>query len=138
VTDTRDAARGWAATWQRCWETGEADPIVGLYSADITFSSEPFREPDRGLAGVRRYIEEAFGSESAVRAHFAEPIVDGRRAAVSWWADLVEDGKETTLAGTSILTFDEEGLVVDQWDAWNQAPARLAPRDETRFALRDT
>ncbi len=43
----------------------------------------------------------------------------GRRAAVQWWASLVEDGKAVTLAGTSILTFDAEGPVVDQWDTWN-------------------
>jgi hypothetical protein len=57
----------------------------------------------------------------------ADPIVDGRRAAISWWASLIEDGAETTLAGTSVLVFDADGLVIEQWDAWNQLPHRSDP-----------
>lgn len=51
----------------------------------------------------------------------------GRRAAVQWWASLVEEGKGVTLAGVSILTFDIEGLVVDQWDTWNTIAERREP-----------
>jgi SnoaL-like domain len=129
MTDTRDAAANWAATWKRCWEGLERDPIVALYADAITYSSEPYREPYRGRDGVRAYLDGSFGDESEVRAWFGEPVVDGDRAAVSWWATLRESGEPITLAGTSVLRFDADGLAVDQWDAWNQLDGWREPPD---------
>jgi ketosteroid isomerase-like protein len=127
MTVIRTAATNWAATWQRCWDALESDPIVALYAEDATFSSHPGRELHRGRAGVREYVEGAFGDESEVRAWFGEPIVDGERAAVRWWAALREAGEEVTLAGTSVLRFDADGMVVDQWDAWHLIAGRSEP-----------
>ena len=127
MIDTGTAAAHWASTWQRCWEALDAEPIVALYAEDATFSSQPFREVYRRRAGVREYVEGAFGDESNVRAWFDEPIVNGDRAAVRWWAALREAGEEVTLAGTSALRFDADGLVVDQWDAWNMVAGRSEP-----------
>lgn len=59
--------------------------------------------------------------------HVGAPIVDGDRAAVSWWALLREEGADTTFAGTSVLRFDPEGLVVEQWDTWNFVLDRRHP-----------
>ena len=129
MTDTRTAAANWAATWQRCWESLEADPIVALYAEEAIFSSHPSREAHRGRAGVREYVEGAFGDEAEVRARFGEPIVDGDRAAVSWWAALLEAGEEVTLTGTSVLRFDADGLVAEQWDAWHLSAGRSEPPD---------
>lgn len=127
MSDIRTAARTWASTWQRCWEALDADPIVALYADDATFSSHPGRGGHRGRAGVREYVEGAFADESEVRAWFGQPIVDGDRAAVRWWASLREAGEDTTLAGTSVLRFDADGLVVDQWDAWHLIAGRSEP-----------
>jgi ketosteroid isomerase-like protein len=127
MTDTRNAARAWASTWQRCWEALDPDPIVALYADDVTFSSHPGRQVYGGRAGVREYVEGAFGDESEVHAWFGEPIVDGDRAAVRWWASLREAGEDSTLAGTSVLRFDADGLVVDQWDAWHLIAGRSEP-----------
>ena len=127
MRDIPTAARSWAATWQRCWEALDAVPIVALYAEDATFSSHPGREVHRGRVGVREYVEGAFGDESDVRAWFGEPIVDGERAAVRWWASLREAGEEATLAGTSVLRFDADGLVADQWDAWHLIAGRSEP-----------
>lgn len=133
MTDLRAAARHWAVTWQRGWEALDADPIVALYAEEARFSSQPFRPVDPGRGGVRRYVEAAFAEESDVVARFAEPIVDGRRAAVSWWAELVDSGEEVTLAGTSVLAFNDEGLVVEQWDTWNVDQRRRPPSDDAPF-----
>lgn len=127
MTDPREQARRWAATWQRGWEDGELESIVGLYASEATFSSQPFREIHRGRAGVREYVAGAFADESDVRARFAEPIVEGDRACVQWWAGLIEGGEEMTLAGTSVLRFDADGLVLEQSDTWNQAAGRRDP-----------
>lgn len=122
-----DAARRWAETWRTAWEALDAEPIVALYAPDVTFSTEPFREPYRGPDGVRAYVKRVFGEEEAPRVWTSEPIVDGDRASISWWAALSEEGADTTLAGTSVLRFDADGLVVQQWDAWNAARGRREP-----------
>ena len=127
MTAPRDAAVAWATVWQRAWEAHDVEAIVALYDEEATFSSEPFRELYRGRAGVRAYVSAAFAAESDVRAWFAEPLVDGERAAVEWWAALREDGEEVTLAGTSLLRFGPDGLVHEQRDTWNSTRSRREP-----------
>ncbi len=70
--------------------------------------------------------------------HVAAPVVHADRAAISWCTSLREEGVDATLAGTSLRRFDESGLVVEQWDAWNMTPERLdPPTDWGSFRLRD-
>lgn len=121
------AARGWADTWRRSWEALDLEAIVALYADDAILSTEPFRDPHRGRAGVRDYVRRVFAEEEDPHVETSEPIVSGGRASVSWWASLLEEGAATTLAGTSVLRFDADGLVVEQWDAWNSASGRRDP-----------
>lgn len=125
--DVTEAAGRWAATWQRAWEALELEAIVALYAPDAVFSSQPFREIYHGRDGVREYVSGAFADESAVRAWFGEPVVDDVRTAVEWWAALHEAGEEVTLAGTSVLRFDTDGLVTEQRDTWNMTAGRREP-----------
>ena len=131
-------ARRWAEVWRRGWERLDAEAIVALYAPDATLSTEPFREPYRGRDGVREYVTRVFGEESDPRVWMGEPIVEGDRAAVTWWASLREDGADTSLAGTSVLRFDGDGLVAEQWDAWNVATERRDPPEWSPLAPRDT
>jgi ketosteroid isomerase-like protein len=134
VSDVRAAARRWAAAWSTGWTALDQEPILACYADDAVLSTEPFREPYRGRDGVRAYVTRVFSEEEDPRVRFAEPIVDRDRAAVAWWASLREDGADTTLAGTSILRFDDAGLVREQWDAWNVLDARREPpADGTPF-----
>jgi ketosteroid isomerase-like protein len=127
MTDIRAAAARWARTWTESWEGLDVEPIVALYAADVTFSTEPFREACRGHDGVREYVARAFSEEESPRVWVSEPIVDGDRASISWWAALREDDADATLAGTSVLRYDADGLVIEQWDAWNVLPERRGP-----------
>jgi len=122
-------ARRWARVWQRAWESHDADAVAALYAPRSTFSSEPFRVPFRGPGGVRDYTGRAFAEEAEVRAWFGSPVIDGDRAAVEWWAALRENGEEITLAGTSVLRFDADGMVVEQRDTWNRTAGRRQPPD---------
>ena len=127
--DTRDAARRWADTSKSAWEAKDTEAIVALYAPDVVFSTQPFRTPYLRRAGVREYVSQAFSEEEAVRVWVGSPIVEGDHAAIEWWAALLENGIETSLAGTSVLRFDDEGQVVEQRDAWNQADGRREPPD---------
>jgi ketosteroid isomerase-like protein len=121
------AARRWAETWQSAWEAQDVGAVVALYAEDTVFSSQPFRTPFRGAAGVREYVAHAFAEEEDVRAWFGEPVVQGERAAVEWWASMRENGRDVTFAGTSVLRFDGEGLVVEQRDTWNETEGHAPP-----------
>lgn len=129
MNDTRDAARRWAETWRRAWEARDPEPIVALYADTAVVSIEPFRPPHRGTGadGIRVYVTRVLAEEEDVRVWMSEPIVDGDRAAISWWSSLREAGRDTTLAGTSVLRFDAEGQVAEQWDAWNALDERRDP-----------
>jgi SnoaL-like domain len=96
-----------------------------LYADDAVFYSHPFRERQ----GPRAYVEWALADQSAAECRFGEPIVAGERAAVDWWAAITApDGSVQTVAGTSLLRFDADGLVVEQRDAWADAEGRVELR----------
>jgi ketosteroid isomerase-like protein len=125
--DVPSAAGRWKETWERAWPARDVDAIASLYSEDAVYRALAFREPDRGLAGVRRYLEENFAVEEEIECWFGDPVVAGDRAAVEWWGSWVEDGRPLTLAGTTVLRFDESGRVNDHRDYWNEVERRDPP-----------
>jgi predicted SnoaL-like aldol condensation-catalyzing enzyme len=110
--------------------SGDAASIAALYASDARYASAPFSQPLVGRDAALSYVTRVLGEESEVEARFGEPICDGDRAAVQWWASFVEDRQLTTLGGTSVLRFDNDGMVVDEWDAWNQTDGRVQPPAE--------
>ena len=92
--------------------------ISELYGPDATFYSHPFRSRQ----GAEEYVRWAFDDQESARCRFGEPVVDGRRAAIDWWAVITsKDGSQQSLAGTSLVCFDGAGLVVEQRDAWAES-----------------
>jgi SnoaL-like domain len=125
--DTDAAARRWADTWRRAWPARDTHAIAALYSASASYRALAFREPDLGLAGVRGYLDRNFAVEQEIECWFGDPVVAGDRAAVEWWGSWVEDGTPLTLAGSTFLRFDADGLVVDHRDYWNEVEKREPP-----------
>jgi ketosteroid isomerase-like protein len=125
--DVEAAARRWKETWERAWLDRDVDAIASLYADEGLYRALVFRDPERGIAGVRRYLEENFGVEDEIECWFGEPIAAGDRAAVEWWATWIENGRRLTLAGTTVLRFDRDGRVVDHRDYWNQVERREPP-----------
>ncbi|MEO8897808.1 MAG: nuclear transport factor 2 family protein [Candidatus Dormibacter sp.] len=109
------------------WPRGDVEAIVALYAPSATYRALAFRGPDEGIEGVRRYLRENFGAEGVVSCQFADPVVSGNRAAVEWWASWVEDGRRLTMAGATMLRFDDEGRVLDHRDYWNEQQDRIEP-----------
>ena len=125
--NTNEAASRWAQTWTHAWPARDAESIVALYAPNARYLSYPFRAPDEGTDGVRSYVTGTFAEEANIECWFGEPVASGGRAAVEWWASWTEEGEEITLAGITVLRFDDQGLVMDQRDYWNQFDGRRPP-----------
>ena len=116
-----DAARAWVEAWEQGWRTHDVEAIAGRYADGAVFRSHPFREPE----DARAYVERVFAEEEAEpEVWFGEPISDGDRAAVEYWAIVRYEGRDHTLAGTTLLRFDADGLVVEHRDYWALEPGR--------------
>ena len=88
----------------------------------------PFRDPLHGVAGVIEYTRWAFSSEQDVEFWFGEPLADGNRATVEYWAVILQqDGAISTLAGTVWLRFDDDGRVSEHRDYWTLEDGRRPP-----------
>jgi ketosteroid isomerase-like protein len=133
--DAKEAAQRWKETWERAWPARDVEAIASLYADQALYRALVFREPDRGIAGVRRYLEENFAVEEEIECWFGEPIAAGDRAAVEWWATWIEEGRRLTLAGATLLRFDADGQVVDHRDYWNEVERREPPFEGWRSEL---
>jgi len=116
--DAEAAARAWVEAWERGWAAKDAEPIAARYAEGARFLSQPFRDWRHGPEGAREYCEHAFAEEGEVEFWFGEPVAGGNRAAVEYWAILVEDGQLVSLAGTAVLRFTPDGLVEEHRDYW--------------------
>jgi len=123
--DVDGAARNWAATWERAWPIRDAEAIARLYADDAAYRAHPLRDPHPG--GALAYARWAFSDEDEVSCWFGAPIASGDRAAVEWWATLLEGGRPVTLMGTTVLRFGRDGKVVEHRDYWVVEEGRRAP-----------
>jgi ketosteroid isomerase-like protein len=121
--DTESAARRWRETWLRGWVAKDVDAIAALYADGAVFRSHPFREPQ----APRDYAEWAFSEQDEAECWFGEPIVEGDRAAVEYWAVVSFQGRDETIVGTAVIRFGPDGLVTDQRDCWNTQEGRREP-----------
>jgi SnoaL-like domain len=121
--DIEAAAGRWADVWRHAWPQRDADAIVALYADEAVYRALAFRAPD----GARGYLERVLAEGTEIECWFGEPIVSGNRAAVEWWGSWIENGTPLTLAGTTVLSFDADGLVVDHRDYWNEVDRREPP-----------
>jgi ketosteroid isomerase-like protein len=127
--DPLTAARAWVEAWEQAWPAGDVELVAPVYADGCLFYSHPFRKPEV----AREYVVWAFAEQTSAECRFGEPVVDGERAAVDWWAVLTGlDGGEETIAGTSLLRFDADGLVVEQRDVWALEPGRRELPDWAR------
>jgi len=125
--DVTAAAQRWADVWEQAWAAQDVEAIVGLYVDGAVYRALVHRPPEVGVEGVRAYLQRILEEETAIECRFGDPIASGDRAAVEWWASWVEDGAELTMAGTTVLRFDDQGDVVDHRDYWNDVAGRRPP-----------
>jgi hypothetical protein len=121
------AARRWAQVWASAWPRKDAETISQLYAEDAAYRSHPFRAPKIGPTGAREYARWAFADEEDLECWFGEPVTCGTKAAVEWWAVFLSQGKEWTIAGTSVLRFSPDGKVTEHTDYWCSDEGRRLP-----------
>ena len=122
--DTEAAASAWADAWLRAWRSRDPGPLEPVYTPETVHRSHPFREPGNPIEYARWALAE---EEGEPEVWMGDPIVAGDRAAIEWWAVVIENGKQVSLAGTSIVRFDDAGRAVEQADYWGMTDGRTPP-----------
>ena len=128
--DARAAAAAWARQWLDGWRRHDPDRIVAMYAPDNLHRSTPFRGVHAGREALAAYLRDAFAEErELLDLRFGEPLVDGDRAAVEYWAVYVDagTGRLATLAGSCFLRFGPDGLVTHSRDYWHQEDGEHTP-----------
>jgi len=121
------AAKRWAQAFERAWRAGDGEAAAALYARECVFHSHPFRELEDARAYMVRVVPEA----EAPEVWFGRPIENGDRAAIEYWALLVEpDGAESTIAGCHLVRFGDDGLVAEARDYWHLEPGHRRPPPE--------
>src|SRR5438034_8883125 len=84
---SREDVEHWIARYLEAWRSGDGAAAAALFTEDCAFRSHPFREPE----DAGEYTRREFADEEYVEPHFGEPVVEGDRAAVEYWAAMNED-----------------------------------------------
>ena len=125
----REHARGWVEGYERAWRAADPEAAAALYAPDCHYRSEPFRDPHLGRDGVLAYTRGAYATEADQDPRFGPPFASATGAAVEWWATTLEEGRPSTLIGTSVLTFTPDGLVATARDYWFLEPGHHGPSE---------
>jgi ketosteroid isomerase-like protein len=120
---SREEVERWVARYEDAWRSGDAESAAALFTEDCVLRSHPFREPE----DAREYTLRVFADEEEVEPHFGEPVVEGDRAAVEYWAAMKEDALDLTLAGCLVFKLAPDGRCSEMRDLWATAPGRLQP-----------
>ena len=119
LEQTRVWARRWSAAWESNWAAGTLHEVLPLYADDVEFRTFAHREADVGHGAVGAVFDTFQAVATEVECRFGEPLVEGRRAVVEWWACWSEGDEGMSMAGCSSLWFNEAGLVQASSDYWN-------------------
>lgn len=131
---TRDWVSRWAAAYRTLWTAADPDGVADLCAEEVAYRTQVFRDPEKGRDAVREYTDMAFESEDDRTVAFGRPFADDGTAAVEWWCtftDLDENPPApATIAGCSIQTYDNDGLVLTSRDYWHlQADVHNPPEE---------
>src|SRR5512138_278941 len=93
----------WLERYRRAWIERDAAAASRLFTDDATYREQPFQAPFVGRAAIRDYWAKVTASQTSVELRYGQPIVDGNRLAVEWWANLQTTDGPITLAGEFLL-----------------------------------
>jgi SnoaL-like domain len=128
MTNTAENAYAdWLARYRRAWMERDADAASRLFTQDATYREQPFQAPFVGREAIRSYWAAVTASQTSVELRYGKAIVDGRRLAVEWWANLQNNDAPLTLAGEFLLSFAETGECRELREYWVLSQGRVDP-----------
>ena len=126
---TRDDVQRWLDAYVEAWRTYDPAAIGDLFSADVRYRYQPYREPVVGRdALVADWLEDR-DEAGSWEAHYETYAVDGDRAvAVGESRYLEADGSlQTLFYNCWLLRFDADGRCADFVEYWRELPEELRP-----------
>jgi ketosteroid isomerase-like protein len=117
----------WLAAYRRAWEEADTPAVLGLFTEDAGYRSHPLRPVNAGHDAIAAYWTRATADQRDVRVRFGDPVVDGDRVAVEWWATMTADGDPVTLVGCLLLTFAPDGRCRDLRECWHEVEELVDP-----------
>jgi ketosteroid isomerase-like protein len=126
TTEEHDYA-GWLERYRVAWIERDAEAASGLFTEDAVYREQPFQDAFVGRAAIRDYWSRVTASQTRVELRYGRAIVDGRRLAVEWWANLETAGGPITLAGEFLLLFADSGECRELREYWLLTQARVEP-----------
>jgi hypothetical protein len=127
ATSAANLYADWLERYRRAWIERDADAASRLFTEDATYREQPFHAPFVGRAAIRDYWARVTASQTSVELRYGQPIVDGRRLAVEWWANLQTAEGPVTLAGEFLLRFADIGECRELREYWLLTQARIDP-----------
>lgn len=120
-------AQEWITAYGRAWVGRDPEAAATLFTEDAVYRSSPFREPHLGSQGIRDYWTRATSTQEGLDLRFGEPVVEGRKAVVEWWAIMRDQGAWITLPGCLLLRFAEDGRCEELREYWHVEDGRHEP-----------
>lgn len=117
---TIDSFENWLSDYKDCWEQGDSDRLVKLFTSDAEYHEAPFEPPMVGTEAIRAYWQEGaeYGQKN-VTVQFNRACVIGNRGLVHWNAkfERVPDSVKVELDGFLELDFTDSGLcrILREW-----------------------
>jgi len=117
----------WLARYRRAWIERDGDAASLLFTEDATYREQPFQAAFTGRAAIRDYWRRVTASQTGVELRYGRSIVNDRRLAVEWWANLQTNDGPLTLAGEFLLLFAESGECRELREYWVLTQGRVEP-----------
>src|SRR5688572_2922905 len=127
ATSAANPYADWLERYRRAWIERDADAASRLFTEDASYREQPFQPPFVGRDAIRDYWARVTASQTSVELRYGRAIVDGRRLAVEWWANLQTDSGPLTLAGEFLLLFADTGECRDLREYWVLVQERRDP-----------
>jgi hypothetical protein len=127
MTSTDTSYADWLARYRRAWIERDAEAASLLFTEDAIYREQPFEAPYAGRAAIRDYWATVTKSQTSVELRYGTAIVDGRRLAVEWWANLQTPDGPLTLAGEFLLLFADTGECRELREYWLLTKGRVDP-----------
>ena len=122
-----DSYADWLERYRRAWVERNAEAAAALFTEDAIYREQPFEPPFTGRAAIRDYWARVTRTQRDVELRYGQPVVEGARVAVEWWANFVNDGKPVTLAGEFLLSFTAQGECRELREYWLFTDGRRDP-----------